>query len=276
MRSSDPEATPKTEASPASSGSDRPHRTKRWRLPVACVVLVAAVAGFASFAVLRSHGQDTSAQQPLSLIRPSGIPPAVSTHLAAIMGLSPVPSKAAPNFTLTDQHGRTISLSSFRGHPVVLTFFDPKCVTLCPLVAEELVDAEHDAERDLARAHLSAVFIAVNVNRHALSVATVAAFTNEHQLETIPTWHFFTGPLTTLQHVWAEYGVEVETRIVHGQWTVVHSSIVYFISPSGKERFLVSPGADYGKTPTHRAYLPASTVRTFGRGVSLVAEAVAH
>ncbi|MGH9029927.1 MAG: SCO family protein [Acidimicrobiales bacterium] len=238
---------------------------------VFCAVLVCVAAAIASFAVIR-HDRGASQQTSSTLIRPTGIPSNVSTRLAAAMGLSPVPDKMAPNFTLTDQHGSTLSLSSFRGHPVVLTFFDPHCVTMCPIVAQEFVEAVHD----LARTHLGVVFVAVNVNRHALSVATVAAFTNEHQLDTVPTWHFFTGSLTTLHHIWSEYGVEVETRIVHGKWTVVHSSTVYFISPTGRERFLVSPGADYRMTATHRAYLPSATLAAWGRGISLVVKTVAH
>ena len=43
----------------------------------------------------------------------------------------------APPFTLTDQHGRTVSLASLRGHVVALTFLDPVCTSDCPLIAQE-------------------------------------------------------------------------------------------------------------------------------------------
>jgi peroxiredoxin len=46
------------------------------------------------------------------------------------MGLSPVPARPAPGFTLTDQDGRTMSLSSFRGRAVVLEFMDPHCTDI--------------------------------------------------------------------------------------------------------------------------------------------------
>lgn len=249
----------------------RPGRLRRWLLPLAASVVLAGAAGFAAFAWVRSHS--TAARSTnLSSIRATGIPADIPTHLANLMALQPDKPLAAPTFTLTDQYDHPISLSSFRGRPVVLTFFDPHCVTECPLVSQEFVDAEHD----LRGAHTGVVFLAVNVNRHALSVATVLAFSKEHRLTTIPTWHFLTGALPTLRRIWHQYGIEVETRIVHGHWTVVHTSIVLFISPNGKERFIAASNADHHATPTHRAYLPQLTLSAWGRGIALVTKSVAH
>lgn len=228
----------------------------------ATAVLVAAAAGW----LLSVRG---SPRTSLTSVRATGTPSNVPTGLANLMGLSPVPEehRPAPGFTLTDQHGTRVSLSDFRGHPVVLTFLDPHCVTMCPIIAQEFVDAE----RHLLHARPGVVFLSVNVNRHALGVATVEAFTKEHRLNTIPTWHFLTGTLAALQQVWSAYGIEVETRIVHGQWTVVHSTIDFFIGPDGEERYIASPNADYRHTATHRAYLPHGTFTAWGHGIALVA-----
>lgn len=188
------------------------------------------------------------------------------------MSLQPVKGRKASGFTLTDQHGRTVSLSTFRGHVVVLEFMDPTCRTICPIVASEFVEAE----RQLAGKHLGVVFAAVNVNRHALGVATVAKFTDEHQLNTIPTWHFMTGPVATLQAIWNHYGILVHTRKVHGKWTPVHSSLVFFIGPNGKERYLAAPVDDHHKTAAHKAYLPKPQLSAWGQGIAQVAESLAH
>lgn len=48
----------------------------------------------------------------------------------------------APELGLVDQHGRRISLASFRGRPVVLTFVFGHCQTLCPLVVETIKRAQ--------------------------------------------------------------------------------------------------------------------------------------
>jgi len=179
------------------------------------------------------------------------------------MGLDPVPVHRAPGFVLTDQRGQTMSLSSFRGHPVVLEFMDPHCTDICPIVSQEFIDAYHD----LAGSHPSVIFLAVNVNPYHLSVADVAAFSEEHQLASIPTWHFFTGPLATLRTVWARYGIEVQARGPNAD--VIHSSIVFFISSNGKERFVAAPTDDHTKSGV--AYLPGGQLSAWGRGIALVA-----
>jgi len=50
----------------------------------------------------------------------------------------PRQATAAPDFALVDQHGSTISLASFRGRPVVLTFVFAHCQTMCPLIVDTL------------------------------------------------------------------------------------------------------------------------------------------
>src|SRR5258708_24328958 len=49
--------------------------------------------------------------------------------------------RAAPAFALRDQEGRRVSLASFRGRPVVLTFLDSLCKSACPLEGRMLASA---------------------------------------------------------------------------------------------------------------------------------------
>jgi protein SCO1/2 len=50
----------------------------------------------------------------------------------------------APDFTLRDQSGRSVSLASLRGRPVVLAFLYPGCGRSCVLVAEQIRGALDD------------------------------------------------------------------------------------------------------------------------------------
>ncbi|MHB1988158.1 MAG: SCO family protein [Acidimicrobiales bacterium] len=231
-------------------------------LAIAVVGAVVILAG-AVLLLVRQH----QSQATLNEIRPSGIPASVSTTTANLMGLSPVPHKAAPGFVLTDQHDVQRSLASFRGRAVVLEFMDPHCVDICPLVSEEFVDAYHD----LGRAARKVVFMAVNVNAFHPSVADVMTFSREHELVTIPSWHFFTGPVQRLQAVWREYNIQVQAPSPNAD--IIHTSIVYFIDPSGTERFVASPMVDH--TKAGKAYLPLDQLAAWGRGIALVAEHIA-
>src|SRR5260370_36362978 len=67
------------------------------------------------------------------------------------IGGFPMTGSPAPDFTLTDQFGHSVTLSSLRGHEVVLAFIDSRCNTLCPLIAEIMYDARGARGASLAR-----------------------------------------------------------------------------------------------------------------------------
>ncbi len=235
---------------------------KRLTLPlILALVVTIIVAGTAIIVLSRRTSAPT-------VLRPSGLPAAVTTNEANLMALSPVPSRPAPAFTLTDQHGRTISLASLRGRPVVINFMDPHCVDICPLVAQEL----RYARADLTGAAKDTVFIGINVNPYARSVANMATFTNTHLLNTIPTWHFLTGTVPALKTVWHAYGVVVQAASPTAD--VVHTAVTYFIDPAGNERYVAIPVVDHNSSGA--AFLPGNTLQAWGRGIAAVAESLAR
>lgn len=235
--------------------------TPRWNGPgnVALVLMALLVVVAGAFAVVAVRHRDESSAE----IRPSGIPADVSTSLADLMALSPVPNHAAPGFTLTDQNGHTMALSSFRGRAVVIEFMDPHCTDICPIVSQEFVDAYHD----LGATASKVAFLAVNVNQYFATVADVDSFTHEHYLNAIPSWHFFTGPVPLLEAAWQDYGVQVEAP--NPKADIIHTSVVFFIDPNGHERYIATPMDDHTKAGT--AYLPANQLASWGQGIALIA-----
>lgn len=223
------------------------------------VLVVAATAGYMAIRI-RQHQQAAG-------LRASGIPASVSTSLANLMQLSPVPVTSAPGFTLTDQDGHAMSLASLRGRAVVLDFMDPHCTDICPIVSREFIDAY----RELGASAPRVVFLAVNVNRYHLGVADVAAFSGEQRLTTIPAWHFLTGPYPSLQAVWRAYQIQVDAPAPDAD--VLHSSQMYFIDPQGRERFLADPMVDH--TASGTSFLPAAQLASWGQGIALVARHLA-
>ena len=84
----------------------------------ALVILAAAVRGIRLFAMSRNQA---ATQSP----NPANYP----------LGGFPMAGHLAPDFTLSDQFGHPVTLSSLRGHEVVLAFIDSRCKTLCPLTS---------------------------------------------------------------------------------------------------------------------------------------------
>jgi cytochrome oxidase Cu insertion factor (SCO1/SenC/PrrC family) len=243
----------------------RPPRASRaMRLATAGLLMALAAAGAGLATYLVARPSNATAQLP----RISGIPASIPTSLANLMQLSPLAGSPAPGFTLTDQAGHTMPLSAFRGKVVVLEFMDPHCTDICPIVSQEFVDAYHE----LGPAASKVVFAAVNVNQYYAAVTNVAAFSREHQLTTIPSWHFFTGPLPRLQAAWRDYHIDVQAP--HPNGDILHTSAVYFIDPQGRERFVASPTVDHTKSGT--AFLPVRQIAVWGHGIAVLARGLAR
>ncbi len=136
----------------------------------------------------------------------------------------------APSFSLTDQHGRTVSLESLRGHVLALTFLDPVCTSDCPLIAQEFL---HTDER-LAGQRRGVDFVAVVANPIYRSTSFTDQFDDEEGLAGVSNWYYLTGSLHELQRVWNSYGVLVDT-VANGAM-VAHSDLAFVIDGRGRER----------------------------------------
>jgi cytochrome oxidase Cu insertion factor (SCO1/SenC/PrrC family) len=230
---------------------------------IALIAATVAAVALTGYLVTRIGAGPQAASEARSPGMRAGIP----SSLADLMGLSAVPVKTAPNFTLTDQAGHTMSLASFRGRAVVLEFMDPHCTDICPIVSRQFIHAY----RELGGRASQVVFAGINVNRYHRRVADVAAYSRAQQLATVPTWHFFTGSYAQLQSVWRAYGVAVHAPSRNAD--VVHSSLLYFIDPQGRQRFLASPVVDHQANGA--PYLPADKLAAWGHGIALVARQLA-
>ena len=105
---------------------------------IGALAFLVVISGFVALAA--DHYRNQQNQLP----RLTGIPTSVSTSLADLMALSPVANAPAPDFTLTDQNGHSLTLSHLRGRVVVMEFMDTHCTDICPIVSQEFVDAFHD------------------------------------------------------------------------------------------------------------------------------------
>ncbi len=129
----------------------------------------------------------------------------------------------APGFTLTDQFGRSVSLSAYRGRVVILAFNDPVCTTICPLTTTAMLEAK----ALLGSAGSRVALLGVGANPTATQVKYVRAYSRVHDMTY--QWRFLTGALPRLKRVWKEYGIEA--RVAHGQ--IDHTPALYVIDTRG-------------------------------------------
>ncbi len=131
----------------------------------------------------------------------------------------------APDFTLSDQFGRSVSLRSFRGRVVILAFNDSECTTVCPLTTRAMLDAKAMLGPAAARVQL----LGIDANPASISLEDVWQYSALHGM--LHAWRFLTGTLPQLEHVWREYAVAA--AIEHGE--VTHTPALFMIGPTGRQ-----------------------------------------
>ena len=134
--------------------------------------------------------------------------------------------KPAPGFTLSDESGRPISLSAYRGKVVFLDFNDSECTTICPLTTT----AMRDAQRMLGPAGSRVQLLGVDANPKATSIADVLSYSQLHGM--LGRWHFLTGSLPQLRRVWGDYHVQADIE----RGLIEHTPALYVIDPQGRLR----------------------------------------
>jgi cytochrome oxidase Cu insertion factor (SCO1/SenC/PrrC family) len=133
----------------------------------------------------------------------------------------------APDFRLSDQYGKLVSIGAERGRAVILTFVDPHCTTFCPRESIVL----NDAIAKLPAADRPAIF-AVNVNP---PVSAPAALRQEaRRFKWLPQWRWATGSPARLRAVWSDYHIQV----IPTKNDIGHTEAAYVIDGNGDQRAL--------------------------------------
>ena len=180
----------------------------------------------------------------------------------ALSGTSGQLDTPAPNFTLTSQDGRLVSLASLRGKVVLLSFLDPVCTTDCPVIAAEMRVADTLLGPKAADAEL----VSVVANPTYTSLAYTRAFDVQEGLNTVPNWLFLTGSLSQLASVWHHFGIEVEDLPAGAM--AAHNDIAFVISAKGVVQQEISDDPGPGTDATQSSFssmLADSVLQSMGQ-----------
>src|SRR3954447_2606441 len=79
----------------------------------------------------------------------SDSPTVASAPKSAFEGALLPPGVKAPSFALKDERGRRVTMSEYRGKPVVVTFLYSHCHDTCPIQAQQIKGALDDLGHDL-------------------------------------------------------------------------------------------------------------------------------
>jgi len=165
-----------------------------------------------------------------ALVLSAGV--AACTHPPeAALGGTNLHDTVAPEFVLTDQHGRPFDLAAQRGREVVLFFGYTHCPDVCPTTLAALARAR--SSLGTARDRVVVAFVTVDPARDgpARMLAYVRLFDPQFVGLTAPERRL--DPVLSAYHVWHQ---RLAARSGVAGYVMAHGSNVYFIDPQGNLR----------------------------------------
>jgi protein SCO1/2 len=167
---------------------------------------------FASLAILAAGGV-------IVFARPDKPPPLGASGFAGAVSPPDIPPK---DFTLTDEDGKRVSLRSYRGQVVVLTFMYSTCQDTCPVTATTIRGALDELGHDVPA-------LAVSVDPAHDNPDTAESFLVKRGLSS-GRMHFLLGTRAQLQPVWKAYGIHPQGKGFE------HTARVVLIDKRGRQR----------------------------------------
>lgn len=138
---------------------------------------------------------------------------------AGYEGSAMPPEVPLEEFSLTDEQGRPVGLTSLKGGPSIITFLFTSCRDICPLTAQQIRGAMDDAGRDIP-------VLAVSVDPEGDSPEAVKRWLAGQRLQGRMRWGL--GSRDQLGRVWRQYAVLGQSAQSD------HSAYVFLLDRDGR------------------------------------------
>jgi len=131
----------------------------------------------------------------------------------------------APEFTLSDQSGKRVSMAEYRGKPVVVTYTYTHCKETCPLQAQMIRGALDDLGHDIPA-------LAISVDPFGDSRASARAFLAKQKMT--GRMRYVLGTRRQLQPVWRGFAIQPQLRDSE------HQAYITLVDKKGLQRVAVA------------------------------------
>jgi len=139
----------------------------------------------------------------------------------------------APVFDLDNARGGTISTAALRGKPYAITFLYVHCLTVCPLIGEEI----HAALADLGPQAAGMNVVAISVDPAGDTRSSVLQWLAQHQEPS--NFDYLIGSKARLAPVWSAYHVAPQ---IAGDPDSSHTALIWLVSGQGRLQALIDAG----------------------------------
>jgi protein SCO1 len=131
----------------------------------------------------------------------------------------------APEFTLTDQNDKRVSMAEYRGKPVVVTYLYTRCKETCPLQAQMIRGALDDLGHDIPA-------LAVSVDPFQDTPASARAFNRKAKMTGRLRWVL--GTRRQLQPLYRGFAIQPQLRDSE------HQAYITLVDKKGLQRVAVA------------------------------------
>jgi protein SCO1/2 len=131
----------------------------------------------------------------------------------------------APEFTLTDQNDKRVSMAEYRGKPVVVTYLYTHCKETCPLQAQMIRGALDDLGHDIPA-------LAVSVDPFQDTPASARAFNRKAKMTGRLRWVL--GTRRQLQPLYRGFAIQPQLRDSE------HQAYITLVDKKGLQRVAVA------------------------------------
>jgi protein SCO1/2 len=131
----------------------------------------------------------------------------------------------APEFTLTDQNGKRVSMAEYRGKPVVVTYLYTHCKETCPIQAQMIRGALDDLGHDIPA-------LAVSVDPFQDTPASARAFNRKAKMTGRLRWVL--GTRRQLQPLYRGFAIQPQLRDSE------HQAYITLVDRKGMQRVAVA------------------------------------
>ena len=139
----------------------------------------------------------------------------------------------AASFDLLNARGGSVSSASLRGKPYAITFLYVHCLTICPLIGQEV----HAALGDLGPKAAGMNVVAISVDPTGDTRSSVLQWLAQHQEPS--NFDYLIGSKAKLAPVWNAYHVAPQ---IDGDPNSTHTALIWLVSSQGRLQALIDAG----------------------------------
>ena len=133
-----------------------------------------------------------------------------------------------PDVSLIDQHGKTISLASLKGKPVLIDFIYTSCASTCPVLTAKIAAVARELGPALGA---NVTIVSITLDPEHDGPAQLAAYAKSQTADNNG-WLFLTGKPADIDQVLAAFKLR---RMRESDGSIMHSVSAFLLGPDGHQ-----------------------------------------